>query len=168
MGRSWLIGTPAPRSLLYRFARYISRGAPAGSLLNGEWVRIDADLEAPPRFVKREAPDVHMLHTGSSWVIARGADPQQREVLAEAASTALHPTTAGTSAWRINLHGVFHPCSDFEVVCDGPNTEQVGPPLRFGMGHAALPRVLRRRPTVVWRRQEMALWSNRCRSGAHA
>jgi hypothetical protein len=111
-------------------------------------MRIDADWEAPPRFVKLGAPDVHMYHTGSAWLIVRGADPQQSELLAEAASTALHPSTVGTSAWKVKMQGLLHPCSEFELICDGPNTEQVGPSDQSGMRHAAFLRVSRRGPAA--------------------
>jgi hypothetical protein len=108
-------------------------------VLNGKWLRIHAEPGVRPRFVKHEAPDVHMLYTSGAWCITRRADPQRIELLAEAPSTALHPNTVGTSAWMVNVQGVRRPCSAFKVVCCGLNTEQVGPcnPIR----HAACLRV---------------------------
>ena len=59
------------------------------SPLNGEWVRVDADLELPPQFVKREAPDIAMFYTGCAWRICRGAGVVSAgEILAEAPSAA--------------------------------------------------------------------------------
>jgi len=100
-------------------------------------MRVDADLEAPPRFVKRDTDDVHMFHTGCSWRIVRGAGPNHSEILAEAASSALHPSTVGSAPWKVNVQGVMQPCSEFEVLCDGPNTEQVSGSAAFDHSHPA-------------------------------
>lgn len=114
-----------PAQPLGRLARYVTRGAPIASPLNGEWVRVDADLELPPQFVKREAPDIAMFYTGCAWRICRGAGVLSAgEILAEAPSTALHPSTVGASSWRFAVHGLMQPACEFEVISDGPNTEQ--------------------------------------------
>lgn len=108
-----------------RYGRLLSRGAPAGSLLNGEWLRVDADLVAHPRYVRRDVPELHLFYTGSAWRIVRGSDDPSGELLAEAVSAALHPATVGVSGWSLleAETGAVRHCPEYEMVCDGPNTE---------------------------------------------
>ena len=87
--------------------------------------QVDADLVAHPRYVRRDVPELHLFYTGSAWRIVRGSDDPSGELLAEAVSAALHPATVGVSGWSLleAETGAVRHCPEYEMVCDGPNTE---------------------------------------------
>ena len=105
-----------------RHGRLLCRGAPL-SFLDGEWVRQDSDVKSSPRFAHSDDPKLHLTSDGAAWRVTRGAG--SGEVIAEAASTALHPGTVEVGSWKVFDRGKELPKSaELEMLCDGPNTEE--------------------------------------------
>ncbi|EOD09124.1 hypothetical protein EMIHUDRAFT_459926, partial [Emiliania huxleyi CCMP1516] len=109
-------------SSVHRHGRLLCRGAPL-SFLDGEWVRQDSDVKSSPRYAHSDDPKLHLTSDGAAWRVTRGAG--SGEVIAEAASTALHPGTVEVGSWKVFDRGKELPKSaELEMLCDGPNTEE--------------------------------------------
>ena len=86
-------------------------------------MRQDSDVKSPPSFAHSDDPKLHLTSDGAAWRVTRGAG--SGEVIAEAASTALHPGTVEVGSWKVFDGGKELPKSaELEMFCDGPNTEE--------------------------------------------
>ena len=112
---------------LERHGRLHSRGAPASGIhLNCEWKRQPELHRGRLHFRSEGAKSGLYMFYGDDGAWCIGPELGGLEVYARAASTSLHPCTVEERTWHlVSAPACFLRCPEFELVCDGPNTEQV-------------------------------------------